>query len=112
LIYELSQIEQLLKTKTRIATTQEFANTRIALTKNRLDAAHTQNNITFTTLAETKKQPGCGTSIRLASFPKTTLKRKRSHCLFRKPKPAASTNVLPRAITPPTGAAVEVIVLR
>ena len=68
--------------KARIPTTQEFATTRIALTKKRLDAAHTQNNITFTTLVETKKQPECGNSLRLAPIAQNILKQKYSTALF------------------------------
>jgi len=68
--------------KHRIPTTQEFATTRIALTKKRLDMAQIQNNVTFTTAAKTKKQPDCGTSTRLAPITQNILNRKHSTALL------------------------------
>ena len=78
-------IEHLVKKKYRIPTTPEFTTIRIALTKNILDAALTQNNFNFTTVAKIKKLADCVTSIRLAPLSKNILKGKHSHCPVRKP---------------------------
>jgi hypothetical protein len=79
------RIEQLVKNKHRIPTTPEFTTTRIAQTKNIPDAALTQNNINFTTVAKTKKLADCGTFLRLTPLTKNILKGKYSHCPVRKP---------------------------